>query len=105
MIMEIVYLCGGINSLSDSDAKDWREAVKTEFADKFEFLDPMRNDYRGRENELGIDSKIVHDDRHDIEDAGIILVNATKPSWGTAMEIFYAHSRGKWIVTVCPSDR
>lgn len=103
--METIYLCGGINALSDSDAKDWREAAKSELGHVFKFLDPMRNDYRGQENTPGIDAKIVRDDREDIKASDYLLVNATKPSWGTAMELFFAHSQGKWIVTVCPAEK
>lgn len=102
-----IYLCGGINALSDTDATDWREAAKKAFADKQDvfFLDPMRNDYRGKENQPGIDAQIVRDDRSDIEESDIILVNALRPSWGTAMEVFLSWTKGKYIVTVCPSDK
>lgn len=103
--LEVVYLCGGINALSDSDAKDWREAVKTELAGQFTFLDPMRRDYRGREAEPGIPEEIVRGDRDDIQASGIILVNANKPSWGTGMELFMAHGLNKYIITVCDSAK
>ena len=49
--MKTVYLCGGINGLSDEDCTDWREATKAELYNHFNFLDPMRRDYRGREAE------------------------------------------------------
>jgi hypothetical protein len=100
-----VYLCGGINALSDSDAKDWREAAKVALAGKVLFLDPMRRDYRGRENEPGIPEEIVCGDKLDIEISEIVLVNANKPSWGTGMELFMAHGLGKYIVTVCDSPK
>lgn len=103
--MLTVYLCGGINALSDSDAKDWREAVKTELGGQFLFLDPMRRDYRGRENEPGIPAEIVCGDKLDIEISDIVLVNANKPSWGTGMELFMAHGLGKFIITVCDNAK
>ena len=43
--LKSVYLCGGINTLSDSECKDWREQVKNELDGEFHFIDPMRNDY------------------------------------------------------------
>jgi hypothetical protein len=46
--MSTIYLCGGINKLSDSEAKDWREAAKSELSGTYKLLDPMRRDYRGQ---------------------------------------------------------
>lgn len=80
------YLCGGINGLNDADAKNWREIAKEKLSTKT--LDPMRRDYRGKENDFVQD--IVHGDLDDIADSQYILINATKPSWGTAMELVYA---------------
>ncbi len=100
--MKTVYLCGGINGLSDEDATDWREAAKAELFNTVEFLDPMRRDYRGREMEC-VD-EIVDGDLVDVINSDIILVNAVRPSWGTAMECFFAASMGKTIVTVCQKD-
>ena len=104
--MKTIYLCGGINNLSDSECKDWREAVKERLAGKYEFLDPMRRDYRGREAESV--HEIVEGDKVDIDHSDILLVNANKPSWGTAMEIMYAFDFGEDKITtyiVCDSDR
>ena len=101
--MKTVYLCGGINGLSDEDATDWREAAKEELDGLFEFLDPMRRDYRGIEAESV--NEIVDGDLIDIINSRIILVNAVRPSWGTAMEVFFAAGLGKCVITVCPSDK
>ena len=90
----IVYLCGGINSLGDSECKDWREYAKSKLNCKT--LDPMRNDYRGIEKMNY--KEIVESDINDIKNSDAILVNATKPSWGTAMEIVYAHNLNKEII-------
>lgn len=88
------YLCGGINGLSDADCRDWREVAKAGL--RTETLDPMRRDYRGREDESV--SEIVIGDLSDINQSGIVLANATRASWGTAMEIFYAASKGISVV-------
>lgn len=90
----ITYLCGGINGLSDADCRDWREVAKQQL--RTDTLDPMRRDYRGREDESV--TEIVQGDLEDIRQSSYILVNATRPSWGTAMEVFYAHSIGKPVV-------
>lgn len=88
------YLCGGINGLSDSDARDWREFAKANLSTPT--LDPMRRDYRGREDESV--KEIVIGDLADINESAYVLVNATKPSWGTAMELFYAASKCKTVI-------
>jgi nucleoside 2-deoxyribosyltransferase len=88
------YLCGGINGLSDAECRDWR-AVAEELL-KGDTIDPMRRDYRGKEDESV--NEIVRGDLADIHTADWVLVNATRPSWGTAMEIVYAYRMRKPIV-------
>lgn len=90
------YLCGGINGLSDADCRDWRETAKANL--RTETLDPMRRDYRGKEDDSV--NEIVAGDLEDIGQSKYVLVNATRPSWGTAMEIVYAYQAKKCIVTV-----
>lgn len=80
------YLCGGINGLSDSECTNWRDRAKELLKGKT--LDPMRRDYRGKEDQCV--REIVWRDLWDILRSRRILVNATRPSWGTAMEIVYA---------------
>jgi nucleoside 2-deoxyribosyltransferase len=103
--MKTIYLCGGINNLSDSECKDWREWTKFQLKDQYEFLDPMRRDYRGREAESV--KEIVELDKLDIDQSDVLLVNANRPSWGTAMEIMYAFGdpRAIDILIVCDSDK
>jgi nucleoside 2-deoxyribosyltransferase len=86
-----VYLCGGINGLSDDRCRTWREYAKERLIG--ETLDPMRRDYRGVEDQNV--AEIVEGDKADIDACDIVLVNATRPSWGTAMEVLYAWERGK----------
>jgi nucleoside 2-deoxyribosyltransferase len=90
----VVYLCGGINGLSDADCKDWREAAKSLLT--CDTLDPMRHDYRGIEDRVW--TEIVAHDLADIQNSDAVLVNATRPSWGTAMEIVYARNMEKPVV-------
>lgn len=97
-----VYLCGGINALSDADAKDWREYAKERLGVE-NCIDPMRRDYRGIEDQ-NVDA-IVTEDLRDIDQSKILLVNATRPSWGTAMEVFYAHQKRKAIVAFVGDSR
>ena len=95
----IVYLAGPINGCTDEQAKDWREYVKKTYP-QYDYLDPMRNDYRGRENEPGIDAEIVRGDKWDIEQSDVVLVSYDKPSVGTSMEVLYAHLITRPVIIV-----
>lgn len=92
-----IYLCGPIAGCTDEECKDWREAAKKQFKDT---IDPMRRDYRGREDDC-VD-EIVELDKKDIDDSDALLVNHPKPSVGTSMEVLYAWERNKLIVVVVP---
>lgn len=97
----MTYLCGGINGLSDSACKDWRSVATTLLGG--DVLDPMRRDYRGIEDQ-SVDA-IVAGDLEDIASSRFVLVNATAPSWGTAMEVVYACQQGKAIAAFVGSSR
>ena len=100
--MTTVYLAGGINGLSDSDAKDWREYAKERL--NCDTLDPMRRDYRGKEDESV--REIVHGDLADIGSSDVILASCVRPSWGTAMEIHYAsYIARKPVFAVVPESQ
>lgn len=101
--MRTIYLCGGINKLSDSDAKDWREAAKAALGHAYNILDPMRRDFRGVE--AANVRSIIDGDIQDITQSDILLVNANRPSWGTAMEMFYAFRGSRTVITVCADDK
>lgn len=62
----------------------------------------MVRDYRG--NERGNDVEIVEGDKRDIMSCAAVLVNANKPSWGTAMEVHFAYSKGIPVVAFCDSS-
>lgn len=95
----VVYLCGPINGCTDAECMDWRAAVRERFSAA---LDPMRRDYRGREAECY--REIVDLDKRDVRECRVVLVNYTKPSVGTSMEIFYAWTLGTPVVIWCAPD-
>jgi hypothetical protein len=98
-----VYLCGGINGLSDADAKGWRDQATRSLWPLFEVRDPMARDYRGRE--AANVKAIVSGDLADMRTSDALLVNASKASWGTAMEVYAAHSMGRFIVAFGAGER
>lgn len=97
-----IYLSGPImDALRNGEATSWRERAKARLAEHFILLDPMRRDFTDREVDSA--NEIVEFDLQDVRDADIILVNYTKASIGTAMEVFYAsHDLGKFVVTFSP---
>lgn len=97
-----IYLCGAIHGVSDQFARGWRDYFHNE-ADcqifgRPTFVDPMKRDFRGVEAEHT--NEIVDLDKWDIQRSDIIVAHAPVPSWGTAMEIFYAWTLGKPILVV-----
>lgn len=96
-----IYLCGPIMDCGPEEGSTWRKRAKERLAGRFVLLDPMRRNFRDRE----IDSanEIVEFDLQDVRDADILLVNYSKPSIGTSMEVFYAaHDLGKFVIAFSP---
>lgn len=94
-----VYLCGPINGCTDEECKDWRASIRNFFPAA---IDPMKRDYRGKEAESY--REIVDLDKRDVRAADVVLVNYSKPSVGTAMEVFYAWTLGTPVVLWCAPD-
>ena len=92
-----VYLSGPIMDEHLGAAREWREAAKVLLGAHFRILDPMRRNFKDREVDSA--NEIVEFDLQDVRDADILLVNYSKPSIGTSMEIFYAaHDLGKFVI-------
>ena len=96
-----VYLCGPINGCTDEECKDWREMLKQRLGED-SCVDPMRRDYRGREDDCV--EEIVELDKIDILECDSLIVNYDKPSVGTSMEVLYAWMHHKIIIVVCAPD-
>ena len=59
-------------------------------------VDPMRRDFRG--STQGHETEIVAGDLADIDACNALLAAFTSADEGTAMEAWYAHSRGKPVI-------
>jgi nucleoside 2-deoxyribosyltransferase len=62
----------------------------------WEPVDPMRRDFRGNTHDH--ETEIVDGDLADIDSCDAVLAAFTAPDEGTAMEAWYAHSRGIPVV-------
>ena len=101
--MKTIYLCGPIMDESSGVALEWRKIVASKLGKSFTLLDPMRRNFKDREVDSA--NEIVEFDLQDIRDADIILANYSKPSIGTAMEVFYAaNDLQKFVVAFSPFD-
>ena len=100
-LKKTIYLCGPIMGDVDGQAVEWRREAKRLLENRFLLLDPMRRDFK--DNEVDSANEIVEFDLQDIRDADILLVNYSKPSIGTAMEVFFAaQDLGKFVVAFSP---
>jgi len=96
-----IYLCGPIMSCTATESVDWRARTKERLGQTFDLLDPMRRSFA----DSAVDSanEIVEFDLQDIREADLLLVNYSKPSIGTAMEVFFAaHDLGKFVIAFSP---
>lgn len=93
------YLCGAINGCTDAEAKDWRQRMLAHFPSA---INPMNRDYRGQEQASY--REIVDLDKLDVRHSTLVVANYVKPSVGTSMEVFYAHTLGKPVLLWCPAS-
>ena len=73
-----------------------RRATALAQAAGWEPVDPMRRDFRGATE--GREAEIVAGDLADIDCCAAVLADFSRPDEGTAMECWYAHSRGIPVV-------
>ncbi len=96
-----IYLCGPIMYCTASESTDWRSRTRERLGRRFTLLDPMRRSFV--DNAVDSANEIVEFDLQDIRAADLLLVNYSKPSIGTAMEVFYAsHDLGKFVIAFSP---
>ncbi len=97
-----VYLAGPIFGCDDAECRQWRDQAKHLLGGSIKTLNPMRRDYRGREDDAA--GEIVRGDLADIKECDVVLANVSRPSWGTAMEIAIASRAGKPVFAFGASD-
>jgi len=98
-----VYLSGAIYGTTDQE-QEWRKIATKGLEDLFEILNPLDRDFRGTKFDVVNSTTIVKQDMASIDYSNVVLVNAEKPGWGTAMEVFYAHMKGKPVLFFTSND-
>ena len=91
-----LYLAGGIFELTKTKRQNWRNKATQKLKKHYIIIDPTKQLFTGKELEHR--DEIIKNDKRNILKADILLVNATQPSWGTAMEILFAYENHKIII-------
>lgn len=123
-----IYLSGGIKGLTDEQAYGWRKAVVKHYQlatggfghtsmtpEELKTSSlclhyavgihvPTRMQHRDDIDPKSASLWVVKRDKVAIAQSDIILAYCPVPSWGTAMEIMYAHELDKWIIVVCDDE-
>jgi len=97
--MKTIYLSGPIMYVTPEESIEWRKIAEEKLGKDFIVLNPLRRNFR--DCEFLSTNEIVCFDKADVKSSDILLVNTERPSWGTAMELFYGHSLGKFVVSFC----
>jgi len=97
MKASMVYLGGPIHGRDDASSWEWRiDARKRLGAKNIMSVNPLDNDYRGRE--MAFMDRLVERDKEWILTCDTMLVNCREPGWGTAMEILFGWEQHKQII-------
>lgn len=93
---KFIYLAGAITGTDPDYHLGWRNRAAEILLSKYIVLNPLHQaQYDGTNGEV-----IIRNDLGMIAECDVVLVNGEKPSWGTAMEVFYAYQLHKPIYVV-----
>lgn len=89
--MTTVYLSGPIAGEPLYHAAEWRNYIKERWPG---CLDPLRHDISQ------VTPAVIEQDKEDIRNCDVFLMWCIRPSWGTPMELMYAHELEKYIIVI-----
>jgi len=98
-----VYLAGAIYGTTNAE-QEWRRVATEALSEIYDVLNPLDRDYRGVKFDVVNSTKLVKEDMLCVDNASVVLANCEKPGWGTGMEIFYAHMKGKPVLFFTSND-
>lgn len=96
-----VYLAGPISGCNDAQRCGWREEIKKEYEQHFEFEDPASNSKLLEKDASSWE--IVNADLEAIRDSDGMIVNMWRESIGTSIGLVHAQSSGIPIVMADPN--
>lgn len=99
-----IYLAGAIWGVVDPIT--WRRKLTSQLPEGWEVIDPTQIELFV-DNEVDYESaqKLVSGDLRAIESCDVMLALLNTPSWGTAMEIFYANQLGIPVIGWNPEGK
>lgn len=94
-----IYLSGPIQHCEDIEKRDWREYAEDHL--EYETLNPLRHEFIKYKDATKEECQVLVDlDKIDIMQSKVVLVNYTRPSSGTAMEILFAFNTMKKVYVI-----
>jgi len=92
-----IYLSGPIYATTDQE-QEWRKTATKKLEKFYDVLDPLKRDFRKTKFNTVNSVTITKQDLQEIDHAHVVLANCFRAGWGTSMEIFYAHMKGKPVL-------
>lgn len=98
-----VYLSGPIGHCTPEQVHSWRDKFTAAWGKPF-VRDPTDRVYTVEQN-YSHANEIVVNDKNDINDSQVVLVNISDPPvgfqmWGTPMEIIYSWQQGREVIII-----
>lgn len=98
-----LYLCGPMDGCTQQQAEEWRLRSEIMLSPYYDILTPMVRDlFRDGYVRDIHEPLIVEGDKNDIDACDVVLAHLWKPSFGSPMEIIYAHMMNKLVISVVP---
>lgn len=98
-----VYAAGPMEGLSHEEMTGWRNVFKdmAEVNGDIHVIDPTRRAPFHKDSSMSMARTIVKLDLMDIDNSDVVFLDMRRGkgrAWGTAMELMYAHTKGKPII-------
>ena len=108
---EATYLCGAMEGVTSSDMRGWREKATAFLALRgIKTLDPTRRAiYHSTEMDVNKANRILKMDLQDIAHSRVVLADLRDSmpgkKWGSVMEVAFAQTKHKIIITVLDKEQ
>ncbi len=90
-----IYLAGPIAGCNEAQMKVWRQSIKSQWGQKFNFIDPVDQII-----DPGKAQEAVEADIQAIESSDAVIANMWKESIGTAIGVFIARKKARQVVVI-----